>query len=122
MKIPIVKYNDKFLDKLSWFMRIGGITLFPWVILREKYRDDPKYKEKNITTINHESIHIAQQKELLIVLFYVWYFIEWFMKLFIYGKRAYHNISFEREAHDNDNNLNYLDNRKVWSFFKYLFK
>ena len=36
---PFVKYNDKFLDAISWFMKVGGISLFPFIILREKYRD-----------------------------------------------------------------------------------
>lgn len=114
MKTPIVKYNDKFLRRISWFMNIGGITLWPFVILREKY----KGRAKRI--INHESIHIKQQEELLIIPFYVLYITEWFIKLFFYGKKSYYNISFEREAYANEYDYEYLKNRKFWAWLKYL--
>jgi hypothetical protein len=116
MKTPIIKYSDKTLDRLSWFMRIGGITLWPFVILREKY----KGRAKRI--INHESIHIKQQEELLIIPFYILYVTEWFIKLFFYGKEAYYNISFEREAYSNEYDFQYLESRKRYSWLKRLFK
>ena len=87
-------------------MKIGGITLWPFVILREKY----KGRAKRI--INHESIHIKQQEELLIIPFYILYVTEWFIKLFFYGKEAYYNISFEREAYSNEYDFQYLESRK----------
>ena len=37
MSLPVVIYNDRFLDAISWFMQVGGISLFPFIILREKY-------------------------------------------------------------------------------------
>jgi hypothetical protein len=67
---------------------------------------------------NHEAIHSAQIKELFVVFFYVFYFLEWLVKLFIYGKKSYYNISFEREAFSNDGNLDYLRHRKKYSFIK----
>jgi hypothetical protein len=33
---------------------------------------------------------------------------------------AYRNISFEREAYDNEHNLDYLGKRKFWHFIKYI--
>lgn len=74
----------------------------------------------NKEDFNHESIHTAQIKELLYIFFYVWYLIEYVVKLFIHGKYAYRNISFEREAYTNEDNLEYLDNRKHYSWIKYL--
>jgi hypothetical protein len=50
------------------------------------------------TLINHESIHTEQMKEMLYVPFYLWYVIEWLIKLFGKGN-AYKNISFERESY-----------------------
>jgi hypothetical protein len=44
--------------------------------------------------INHESIHTAQMKEMLYTFFYIWYIIEWVIRLFKKGN-AYRNISFE---------------------------
>lgn len=121
MKIPIVKYNDKFLNSVSWFMQVGGITLWPYIVLREKLRDNPYYANIAKTIINHESIHIKQQQELLVVPFYIWYLTEWFIRLFFKGN-AYRNISFEREAYSNQDNLNYLKTRKWYSFLKYIYK
>ena len=33
---------------------------------------------------------------------------------------AYKDISFEEEAHANDDNLDYINNRKIFSWCKYL--
>lgn len=71
--------------------------------------------------INHESIHTAQMKEMLYIPFYLWYVTEWLIKLFGKGN-AYKNISFEREAYANQDNLNYLKTRKRYSWVKRLFK
>jgi hypothetical protein len=123
MKTPIIKYDDKFLNRISIFMNIGGITLWPYIILREIYNSPSlHWKNKAKKIINHESIHIKQQQELLIVPFYVLYILEWFIKLFFYGSKAYYNISFEREAYNNDSNLKYLDKRKMYSWVKLIFK
>ena len=95
--------------------RINGITIFPFVFLRES-----AFKENKIL-INHEKIHIRQQLELLIIFFYLWYLVEyyyWYLKL--KDKHlAYRNISFEREAYAMEEDLNYLETRKIWSFWKY---
>jgi hypothetical protein len=69
-------------------------------------------------TLNHEKIHTAQIKEMLYVFFYVWYVIEWFIRL--PKGNAYRNISFEREAYNNEKDLRYLDNRKRFAWIKYL--
>lgn len=113
MKIPIIIKSDKILDRLSWFMKIGGITLWPWIIVRPKMR-------KN--TINHETIHIKQQQELLVLPFYLLYGLEWLIRLVIYRntRKAYYNLSFEREAYTNAHNFEYVAQRKPWSWVKYL--
>ncbi len=72
--------------------------------------------------INHERIHTAQQRELLFIPFYIFYVIEWLLRMIQYRNwnKAYRNISFEREAYTNGHNLNYLKDRKLYSFLKYL--
>lgn len=72
--------------------------------------------------INHELIHTAQQREMLWIFFYLWYGIEWLMKIFIYrhSTKAYFNLSFEREAYENENDLKYLTTRRLFSWWKYL--
>ena len=67
-------------------------------------------------TLNHEAIHTAQMKEMIYVGFYLWYVIEWFVKLFIYGKEAYRNISFEREAYAYEGYEGYLSIRKRYNW------
>ena len=94
----------------------SGITLFPFVFVRDKYWTESK------TFINHEKIHLKQQLELLIVLFFVWYFTEFLIRWIQFKdkKLAYRNISFEREAYANEQNINYLQKRRLYSFLRYL--
>ena len=96
--------------------KISGITLFPLILLRKK-----EYRQNEIL-INHEKIHLRQQLELLIIPFYIWYLSEYYIKYLKYkdSQIAYRNISFEREAYDNEQNPDYLKRRKFWSFLKYL--
>nr|WP_284651416.1 hypothetical protein [Flavobacterium buctense] len=91
-----------------------GLTLFPFVFL--KCRSD----KENIALLNHERIHLRQQLELLILPFFVWYLIEFLLKYLKYGNRnnAYRNISFEKEAYQNEKNQLYLSERKPYSFLK----
>jgi len=92
-----------------------GFTFFPFVVLSDK-----KDKSHNIL-LNHERIHLRQQLELLIVVFFVWYILEFLIGLAKYKNRreAYYSISFEREAYSNEKDLHYLKQRSFWSFLKY---
>ena len=93
-----------------------GFTFFPFVFLSDK-------KDKShMVLLHHERIHIKQQLELLIVLFFVWYFVEYLVRLIQYKDRreAYYNISFEREAYTKEKDLDYIKKRPFWNFLKYL--
>lgn len=94
------------------------MSLWPFIILK-----DTTLKE-DIVLINHEKIHLKQQQELLIIPFYIWYVTEWLLRSIFYldTYKAYQNISFEREAYYNENNLDYLNQRKFFSFIKYLWR
>lgn len=93
-----------------------GLTIFPFVFIR--YKED----RKNEVLLNHERIHLKQQLELLILPFFIFYGLEFVIRLFEYKNfnSAYRNISFEREAYSNEKNLRYLNGRKWYSFTKYL--
>jgi hypothetical protein len=93
-----------------------GMTVFPFVFL--KYRFD----SANKVLVNHEKIHIRQQLELLVLPFFVWYLVEYAVRLLQYknANLAYRNISFEREAYENELNLDYLKNRSIFSFLNYI--
>lgn len=73
-------------------------------------------------TILHERIHTAQMKEMLYIFFYLWYGVEYIIIRFFHKKQnnAYHDVSFEEEAHDNAYNWTYLETRKRYAWFKYI--
>jgi hypothetical protein len=77
-----------------------------------------KDKAVSPTVINHEMIHTAQIRELLYVFFYILYVAEWLAKLIKYRKRAYENISFEREAYANAGDGDYLSRREKYAWIK----
>ena len=110
------------VNKLIPFKGFIAINLFGILFVREEYKNDVT-KE----VINHESIHTEQMKEMLYIFFYIWYGIEWIIKLIIIfilktNKNAYRNISFENEAYYNDQDFNYLSKRKHYAWIKYIFK
>ncbi|WP_298487654.1 hypothetical protein [uncultured Maribacter sp.] len=104
--------------KHFFYKNYVGLSLWPFIILK-----DTTLKE-DIVLINHEKIHLKQQQELLIIPFYIWYVTEWLLRSIFYldTYKAYQNISFEREAYYNENNLDYLNQRKFFSFIKYLWR
>jgi hypothetical protein len=93
---------------------IRGLTIFPFIIVSQKC----DLKDKVL--VNHEKIHIRQQLELLILPFYIWYLVDFIFQYYKYKNKheAYRNIIFEREAYQNEKQLDYLENRKLWSFLK----
>lgn len=76
----------------------------------------------DVYDLNHEHIHTRQMKEMLYIFFYMWYIAEWLVRLLRYFSpmEAYRNISFEREAYQNQHNLNYVNTKKFYSFIRYL--
>lgn len=116
---PIEIYSDKFLNRISILITVGGISLFPFIILREYHKGTLKGK----MIVNHETIHFQQALELLVVPFYILYILEWVIKVLIYKfdiHKAYTNISFEREAYENQGDLLYIKNRKRYNWIKLL--
>ena len=83
-------------------------------------RRDKKISDK---TLNHEMIHTEQMKEMLYIFFYLWYVVEWFIRLLMLrdSHKAYRAISFEREAYANQENLAYREGRKRYSWLSYIF-
>jgi len=103
------------LYNMNWFMKlvmpgVKAITLRPFGC----YFREEKYK---ILSYDHEYMHWLQQGELLCVFFYIWYFIEWLIKIPFCGKKAYISICFEQEAYKE---VYWL--RKDFGFLKYVFK
>lgn len=92
-----------------------AITICPFIFINKNYKGD-------VVLINHEKIHIKQQLELLWLPFFIWYFVEFFIRFLQYRNwhTAYLNISFEREAQQHEFDFEYLKNRKWFAFWKYL--
>lgn len=95
-----------------------GITIFPFMFLKSEAL------RGNWVLINHEKIHLRQQIELLIIPFFIIYVIEFLIRLIQYKKwnLAYRNISFEREAYKNENDRDYLESRRLFSFINFIKK
>ena len=94
------------------FRGFTAINLFGFIFARKEC--EPLSKQ----TLNHEAIHTEQMKELLYVGFYLWYVVEWLVKLCIYGKEAYRNVSFEREAYQYAGYEGYLSIRKPYKWIQ----
>lgn len=99
---------------------IAAITLFGLVFTRHKEWVD-RY------VLNHELIHCHQQLEWLYLPFFILYGLEWVKNILLQlhekgaridMDRAYHDISFEKEAYRHDHDLNYLKHRKLYANYR----
>ena len=110
---PIFIENSKipvWLSKIPFVpIEIGAITLGPVVISRS---------EMSITTRRHEAIHWAQYIECAVVFFPILYFAFWIKNRIkgIAGAQAYYEIPFEKEAYANQEDPDYLLNRKLFAW------
>src|SRR5690606_2357074 len=95
--------------------RVTAMAIFPFVLAKGKI---------GVILMNHERIHLRQQIEMLILPFYLFYVIEYIGRLVQYRNKdkAYRNISFEREAYTNEQDLEYLKKRKLYAWMRYIRK
>ena len=113
--LPIFIDNSKlpvWLSRVSP-IEIGSITIGPLIFSRGISSE---------RTRRHEAIHWEQYKECLIVGFLILYLAFWLRGLLrgLGGSGAYYDIPFEREAYNNDHDLEYLENRRLWAWRKEL--
>ena len=132
-----VVYND-----LIPFKGFQAITILPFIFARNSAKWLKDY------VLNHETIHLRQQLEVLIAsaaviaalilifgwswwwmltsfgVYYTWYGIEWLVRLAICHDTnlAYKNIAFEQEAYLNEHDMTYLKNRKLFAWVEYIGK
>lgn len=101
-------------NKILPFGKFTAINLFGIIFT--------KNKRLSAQTIRHETIHSYQMREFLFLFFYLWYIVEYIIRLIQYRDfmKAYYNISFEREAYRNDEKPEYLKTRKLFSSLYYL--
>ena len=91
---------------------IGAISFAFWVWCRGELSE---------TTKRHETIHFQQQLELLFIFQWILYGLFWVIGFLKYrnGKKSYYQNLFEQEAYDNEDDINYLSNRKRYSWWNY---
>lgn len=80
-------------------------------------------KPLSYVDLNHENIHAKQCKEMLGVFFYLWYITEYLIRLPLCDfdtHDAYRSISFEQEAYGNEEDMEYLKERKHYAWFHYI--
>lgn len=109
MNLKVVKNN------IIPFSGYKAITILFWIFTRADLND---------IDYNHENIHFKQQVELFFIFFYLWYIIEFLIKL-IYTRNwkvAYRSISFEQEAYERENNLNWTEFRTPYYWTKFINK
>ena len=113
MKYGIIKKNSIIPKLASVFISVYAITLYPFVFILD---------DGNERVITHERIHILQQKEMLVLFFYIAYALFFVLGLIKHRSinLAYRNIPFEKEAYDNDTNIAYVLNRKRFAWTKYI--
>ncbi|RZL05038.1 MAG: hypothetical protein EOO89_27255 [Pedobacter sp.] len=93
-----------------------AMALYPFLLVKsERLKTDERI-------IRHEKIHFYQQLEMLIIFFYPVYLLNYLYNLVKFRSHgeAYFQISFEREAYKNENDLAYLKKRTPFAWLKYL--
>lgn len=128
--MKLTYYNNP-IAKLILFSGYSTIMLFGFILTKLDYLKP--------STVRHENIHQRQYVECMIlalpvalmlgwlvswwfllvipVFYYLLYVGEWLVRLFMPGD-AYRNISFEREAYQNQNNPGYLSERKWMAWIR----
>ena len=104
MKFYIIE-NSRIPQALSLFINIWAITLYPFIICKG---------ELDQRTRTHEIIHLHQQRELLLIGFYLLYVLFWLRGLWKTGSfhAAYREIPFEKEAYAYDQDPTYPARRR----------
>ena len=116
----IIRLNTLVIENCSLLRNFGlvGLALWPIVILEGSAltrRGNPTQ------TFQHERIHLKQQRELFVIPYYMIYFSEYlFRRLWFTHSKAYRNISFEREAYENENKKQYVNRRNHFAWNNYI--
>lgn len=99
------------------FKGFKAMVIYKWMFCRP----GTQFKQEDYT---HEGIHLFQQTELLIILFYLWYGIEYIIKLLICWNfnRAYRSICFEQEAYAHEDDMDWITRRPEYCWLRYVFK
>lgn len=86
------------------FPGFTAMTVYPFIFARREMDD---------VCLRHEAIHAMQQRELLLLPFFIIYVLEWLVRLAVCrdSRRAYRSVSFEREAYGHQMEVGYRRRR-----------
>jgi hypothetical protein len=98
------------------WLKVNAMAIFPFILVKQ-----PHLKH-DAQLIRHETIHLRQELELLIIPFYILYLFNYLINLWRYRdhNKAYLNIIFEREAYSCEADVNYLIKRPFWAWIKFI--
>jgi hypothetical protein len=108
--IPICIKTEKKL-----FRQYSGFSFFIFIFYWKGVR------EKSIL-INHELIHFYQQVEMVFIFHWLLYLLFYLIGR-VKGKNhdaAYHSIPFEKEAYAFEHDLQYIRQRKLFAWTKFI--
>lgn len=97
--------------------KFPAMCIWPFILIK------PSVSRSELNgIIRHESIHARQQVEMLWIFFFLWYLLEFTIRVAGTGSfmKAYKNLAHEREAYLNDDQPDYLKHRKLYAWIRYL--
>jgi len=97
---------------LAPYLQVDGMALFPFILVKKAaFKHDP-------VLIRHETIHLKQAAELLVLPFYVLYLLHYLLNRLRYKTHheAYMHIVFEQEAYRHEHDAGYLETRRFWAW------
>ena len=91
-----------------------AFTIYPFIIATKDEKQNP-------VLMNHETIHLKQEKELFLILFLILFYAHsfWILLTKLSVRKAYLLNMFEVEAYANKNDFSYSNNRKKFGW-KYI--
>lgn len=146
MKVLNYKGNKIIINKIFPFRGTICWNLFGLIFIRDVNEGCLSYKNHYYSRridilLNHMAIHTEQMRDwfgwiskkwrnstintiLGGIIFYVWYLIEWMIRLFLSPiiPLIPISVSFEQEAITNENNLYYRNSRKPFKWMSRIFK
>ncbi|MVN90572.1 hypothetical protein [Mucilaginibacter aquatilis] len=103
MKFPVIVVSS---------LKVDGMAVFPFILVRTQVL------KNDVVLLRHETIHLKQAAELLVIPFYLLYLLNYLVNRLKYNNHqtAYEQIVFEREAYRFERDDQYLSRRKLWAW------
>jgi len=127
-----ILYGSIFPRIFSCFYPVSGITLWPFICLRQTHEELHSSGRPVAQFINHEQIHIAQATEMCCIFMYILWVYDFVRGLMCISKRGFKccvcrcdaRVSYvwnrlEQEAFDHQHDMSYLERRPFCAWCSY---